>query len=221
MRDFIGGMSLRRIPASRVALISAGAVLLAGVPLVLVHDVGSLSQHMLLHILTMNVAAPIAAAWMIAAGATRTVSPSWLWTIAVVQILALYFLHTPRFHVIAAHDQATSLAMHGVLAGLALGFWTTLLSLGNTPRWHAPIVLLVTAKLACLLAALLIFSPRLLYAAIDHAGHAHVSLGDQHLAGLLMIVACPLSYLSAAILLTVDLIGPQHREASEIEHHAP
>jgi putative membrane protein len=213
--------TVKHTAATRAALASAGAVLLVGTPLIFFHDVGPLSQHMVLHILTMNVAAPVTAAWLTASGTARTTAPGWLWLVAAVQILALYFLHTPRFHVLAAHDSAISLAMHGVLAGVAFGFWTTLLRLSDRQQWHAPAALLVTAKLACLLAALLIFSPRLLYASIDHASHAHVNLGDQQLAGLLMIVACPLSYLTAAILLTVDLIQPRGRETAQIERHAP
>ncbi len=37
--------------------------------------------------------------------------------------------------------------------------------------------------------------------------HALPSLEDQQLAGLLMIAACPLSYVVAGIVLTVQLIG--------------
>jgi putative membrane protein len=112
--------------------------------------------------------------------------------------------------------------MHALLACLALAFWTALLSLSRTQRWHSPIVLFVTGKLACLLAAFLIFSPRLLYASIDHAAHMQIGIADQQLAGLLMIVACPLSYLTTAVLLTLDLIGPRGSgEASpETQRHA-
>jgi putative membrane protein len=201
---------MNRTPLLTAASASAGAVLLAGVPLALLYEPGPLSEHMALHIASMNVAAPIAAALIAGLRAPRTMPPAFLWTVASMQILVLWFLHTPRFHAIAAQDPAASVAVHGLLACLALAFWTATLSLSANQRWHAPAALLLTGKLACLLAALLIFSPRLLYAAVDHSSHgAHISLADQQLAGLLMIVACPLSYLTAAVLITVDLIGPQ------------
>ena len=127
-----------------------------------------------------------------------------------MQILALWFLHTPRFHAVAALDPAMNIAVHSALAGLALAFWVAVMSLDAQQRWHAPVALLLTVKLACLLAALLIFAPRLLYTTIDHQAHvANISLTDQQLAGLLMIVACPLSYVTAAVLITLDLIGPR------------
>ena len=203
-------MRINQTPMPNAALASAAAVLLAGVPLAIFHEFGSLSQHMALHILSMNVAAPLIAVMIVARAAPRTFSPRSLWAVACVQILALWFLHTPRFHAMAALDPAINIAVHGALAGLALAFWVALMNLGPQQRWHAPIALLLTGKLACLLAALLIFAPRLLYTATDqHAHVGHFSLADQQFAGLLMIVACPLSYLTAALLITLDLIGPR------------
>ena len=93
--------------------------------------------------------------------------------------------------------------MHAVLSLSALLFWTCLLSLPDARRWHAIPALLLTGKLVCLLAALLVFAPRMLYG--DHA-HDLAALDDQRLAGLLMIAACPLSYLVAAIMITVALV---------------
>ena len=83
-----------------------------------------------------------------------------------------------------------------------------LLSLPDARRWHAIPALLLTGKLVCLLAVLLVFAPRALYG----TAHAHgvSALDDQHLAGLLMIAACPLSYLVAAIMITVALVYRDH-----------
>ncbi len=218
---------MQQLPSISAAIASAAAVLLAGAPLLLFHgDLGHLSQHMTAHILTMNVAAPLAAALFVRSLEPRSVTPGAVWTLATAQMLALWFLHTPRFHAISAHTPAVALAVHVALAGLAFGFWSALLSLNAGRRWHAPAALLLTGKLACLLAALLIFSPRLLYAALDHGHGAPISFADQQLAGLLMIVACPLSYLIAAVLTTVALIGPGHSAeatttADPTPHHAP
>lgn len=62
------------------------------------------------------------------------------------------------------------------------------------------------------MAVLLIFAPRVLYgmASIDMA----IELGDQQLAGLLMVTVCPLTYVLAAVMLIsrwfLTLSDPQH-----------
>jgi putative membrane protein len=53
-----------------------------------------------------------------------------------------------------------------------------------------------------LLGALFTFSPRLVYAAgMSGAHHSQIGLADQQLAGLMMIVACPLTYVLAAVVI--------------------
>ena len=52
---------------------------------------------------------------------------------------------------------------YGALSISALLFWICLLSLPEARRWHAIPALLLTGKLVCLLAALLVFAPRALY----------------------------------------------------------
>jgi putative membrane protein len=91
----------------------------------------------------------------------------------------------------------------------SFGFWFTLLRLSAPSRWHAIALLLLSGKFACLLAALLTFSPRLLYAPALAVHGAHVgsgSLADQQLAGLLMIIACPLSYVVAGVTFAAQII---------------
>jgi putative membrane protein len=61
------------------------------------------------------------------------------------------------------------------------------------------LALLLTGKLTCLLAVLLVFAPRALY--------PHAALADQQFAGLLMLAACPLSYLGAALVITLRIVG--------------
>lgn len=213
-------------PPANAALVSAAVVMLVGAPLANFQEFGPLSQHMMVHILSMNVAAPVIAALIASFGKPRAITPTLLWCAAAIQMLVLWFLHTPRFHAAAAHGMALNISVHAILAGLALIFWIALLRLQARERWHAPAALLVSGKLACLLAAFLIFSPRLLYFTDSHAHGAHISLADQQLAGLLMIVACPLSYLIAAVLITLDLIGPAGRDqvrpaADETPRYAP
>jgi putative membrane protein len=112
------------------------------------------------------------------------------------------------------------LTLHAALFLAALLFWLALLTISAASRWQTIPALLLTGKLACLLAALLIFAPRTLYVSAGHLAHAaeHFSalraLDDQQLAGLLMITACPLSYLVAAVIITVQLIGRPETSAA-------
>src|SRR3546814_19538685 len=107
--------------------------------------------------------------------------------------------------------------MLGSLALAAVLFWALLLASSATSRWGGLAALLLTGKLACLLGALLIFAPRDLYS-LPGVSFAHHSLGpstlaDQHLAGLLMIPACPLSYIVAGVVLAAQMQADLERRS--------
>ena len=186
------------------AIVSAGAVLAVGALLIAGRDLGPLSLHMSAHILAMNVAAPILAALLVTR--SRPFSPAWLWAAALVQLAALWGAHLPSVHGAAAASHVAQAGMHGILLLASLAFWSAVLALPDARRWHAIAALLLSGKIVCFLAVLLVFAPRALY-----GDHLHVpdtpALADQQLAGLLMIAACPLSYLLAAIIITVQLIN--------------
>ena len=157
------------------------------------------------HIALMNVAAPLAAAFLaVHLLAPLTAFPvSALWIAATLQIALLWIWHAPALQHAAMQSHSLQMAMHGTLFVAALAVWWSLLSLPHKSRWQGIAALLLTGKLACLLSALLIFAPRLL-----HGGPtAPIPLEDQHLAGLLMITACPLSYVVAAVVLAAQIIG--------------
>jgi putative membrane protein len=183
----------------------ATAVLIIGAIIVLSHELGPQARHMGLHIVSMNVVAPVLAALLVGYWAGRDARPSWLWLAALVQIAALWAAHAPALQPLVMTSRGFGLAVHGILLLVAISFWTILLSLPDARRWHAIPALLLTGKLACLLAVLMVFAPRTLYARHGH-DPALPELADQHLAGLLMIAACPLSYLIAAIVITVQLV---------------
>ncbi|WP_291865547.1 cytochrome c oxidase assembly protein [Bradyrhizobium sp.] len=207
------------------AVASAFAVIVAGAAVLLIYDLGHFSAHMMLHIASMSVAAPLLAAWAIARRPTRGISPAWLWISTLVQIVLLWTWHSPAVHHVTVQSPALGLALHGVLLLAALSFWFSLLTISAAARWQTIPALVLTGKLACLLAALLIFAPRTLYESAGHIVHAAESssafraLDDQHLAGLLMITACPLSYLVAAVMITVQLIGRPQTAAAALERH--
>jgi putative membrane protein len=189
------------------ALTSASAVFLVGLIVVSSAELGPQARHMGLHILSMNVAAPLAAALMVTHWRVREPRPSWLWVATIGQVAAVWILHAPPVHTAAMMSPAIALAAHGALLMAALVFWILLLSLPDGRRWHALPALLLTGKLVCLLAALLVFSPRALYPAGHRHGATIQLTDDQQLAGLLMIAACPLSYLVAAIVIAAQLIN--------------
>lgn len=189
------------------AVISASAVLIAGVIIGLFHDLGPQARHMGMHILSMNVIAPLLAALVIARRQHYGSQPAHFWIVTLAQIAAVWMMHAPTIQAAAIDRPGLQFAIHGFLFLVALWFWTTLLSLPQARRWHAIPALLLSGKLVCLLAALLVFAPRTLYGTVQARGAAAHALDDQHLAGLLMIAACPLSYLVAAIIITVQLVS--------------
>jgi len=184
------------------AMASAGAVFLAGLVLLPLVEFGPISAHMAIHIGLMNAAAPLAAVaalrWLDRVKWQRRA----LWPVTAAQIVLLWALHAPVVQSLPGVAQG---AAHVLLVGVAIVFWMAILGLPHSERWKGLLPLIVTGKLACLLGVLLIFAPRLLY------GHGHGAIGlqglaDQQLAGLLMVTACPLTYLVAAVASFVRLL---------------
>jgi putative membrane protein len=187
------------LPAS-----AALAALLCGALIILPSNAfGSFSVHMTAHIAAMSIVAPLCAIAIVAA-TRRRISSEAFWVATALQIVALWAWHLPMAQHFSGHGLAGPLLMHGSLFLAALAFWTSLLRLHGRQRWHGVLGLLMTGKFSCLLAALFVFAPRLLYQSSHHLSHA---LDDQQLAGLLMITACPLSYVVAGIVITVQLIN--------------
>jgi putative membrane protein len=192
---------------STPAVASAAAVLAAGVVVLALHDPGPQARHMALHIATMNVVAPLLAAVLAVRHRSRDMRARQLWGAALAQTAALFAAHIPAVQGAALAHPYIQAAVHLILATTAVAFWLAVVTASAVRPWHAVAALALSAKVFCLLAALLVFAPRML-----HAVHGHsATLDDQQLAGLLMIAACPLSYLVAALLLTTRLIGSASR----------
>ena len=194
------------------AIVSATAVLATGVLLVSLHPLGPLSAHMALHIALMNVAAPLGAVWLARKPLVGISRPFTAWSVGAIQAVLLWSWHAPSLQRAALQSHVLQIVVHALLFLIALWFWRALLRLPSGTRWQAIPILLVTGKLACLLAALLIFSPRILYdlpAHVSPASHywTSISLEDQQLAGLFMIIACPLSYIVAGVVFAAEAIS--------------
>jgi putative membrane protein len=173
---------------------------------------GPLSLHMLQHVVVMNLIVPAAVFGLSLRG------PSWLWKswplATACQLALLWIWHAPPALAFAMSQPAAMIAMHFSLALAALWFWMSIASAPPTGRWRAIFALIVTGKLFCLLGALLVFAPRQLF---DMAGHAHHmaadGLADQQLAGLIMLTACPLSYVFIGIVISTRWFLSLEREA--------
>lgn len=148
---------------------------------------------MVLHIVLMSLVAPAAAIALPERFVARAAGHNTLWAASAVQIALLWGIHAPTALNYTMHAPAAGFAAMALLFASAVWFWTAVLAQRGTGRWRALAALLITGKLFCLLAAILVFSPRILY-----PGHV-VAIADQQFAGLLMIVLCPLTYVVAAI----------------------
>jgi putative membrane protein len=188
-------------PASALAVAAGLAVVLPFVTL------GHLSRHMVIHIVAMSVLAPLLATGWALAAPGRAVRARELWGATALQIATLWIWHLPAAHHLAAASVTVTLAMHASLLIAAIWFWLSLIRLREAQQWQGILALLITGKLACLLAALLVFAPRAILATHSHHEVTGLALDDQHLAGLLMIVACPASYVLAGVLIAVRVIG--------------
>ena len=81
-------------------------------------------------------------------------------------------------------------------------FWFAVFSQRGTAHWRAILALLVTSKFYCLLGVLLLFAPVTLYSGIDmYHGHGLGTLVDQQMAGLIMLLACPPTYVLVGIIM--------------------
>lgn len=206
-----------QVAALTAALVLAG--LIAGHLAGMAMNTGPLSSHMAQHIVVMNLVAPIAALLLLQAPRSKRVhhldrqwpNSALVWAV-VAQVGALWTWHLPVVFTAAKSSPVLLAAMHLSLLAVALFFWVCIFSVQGNGRWKPIVALLVTGKLFCLLGALLIFAPRPLYALSQGA-----SLGDQQLAGLLMIAACPLTYVVAGVVIAARWLADLERE----DHVAP
>jgi putative membrane protein len=209
-----------RTPAARLKVGQTIVVLAAGVicsfAVFASMPSGPLGRHMAVHILLMNALAPLAALLAVHSVSRSTaLGGGWLVLATFLQIAGLWGWHAPPVLEATLSSTPLHLTMQLSLFATASLFWFAILFPENAGRWRPILALLITSKLYCLLGALLIFAPQSVYPNID-VSHAHQlvagsTLIDQQTAGLLMLIACPLTYVSAGIIMTAqwlrDLAG--------------
>jgi putative membrane protein len=189
-------------------LLSSALVAGAGIVTISLVEIGPLSFQMLLHLGVMNVLAPLVA--LVLAGRWAPARPNGIWIAGLLQVLLLWAWHAPIIQQATANSAAWQFALFGLLAVSAVAFWNAVIAAASSSGWRALAVLMLTGKIACLLGALLIFAQHDLYGlpgltlALCTTGPS--TLADQQLAGLLMITACPLSYLIASVVLAAQML---------------
>lgn len=195
-------------PAALAPAAAALALALAAIMMAPAVGLGPLSRHMLEHIVLMNAAAPLLAITLLHdQRISRSASVLRPLPAAATQLAALWLWHTPAALDLTHSSPVAHLLMQATLFASALWFWLSVLQWRLHGPWHGIAALLVTGKLFCLLGAILTFAPRELYPSVTSAAaHHHVSafidpIADQHLAGIMMLAACPLTYVLAGLVL--------------------
>jgi putative membrane protein len=163
---------------------------------------GSLSGLMLQHMVLMNLVVP-GLIYVLRPTVPDIVSRNWPLATAT-QLVLLWGWHSPPALEVAMSSPMIMLAMGTSLTVAAAWFWLAIYATPEGGRWRAIVALLVTGKLFCLLGALLVFAPRSLFGAMIGGSHTvfmSENLVDQQLAGLVMLVVCPLIYITAGLVL--------------------
>lgn len=185
-----------------LCLVLALAALLAAVAVTWA-ELQPLSRHMVVHIVLMNGVAPTLAVPLARSGIFGEAGGGQLACATGLQLLAVWGWHTPAALLLGHESLAVHLLALTVLYGVALWFWLAVLAQNGAARWRAILALLATGKLFCLLGVILTFAPRHLYPALASA-HVHdAALADQQLAGLIMLAACPATYVLTGVVITV------------------
>lgn len=179
---------------------------------------GPLSLGMGGHILLMNLVAPIIAVWAARSSLPLRRPFAGLAVPATVQLLLLWGWHAPPSLAAAMDSSGLHWAMQISLLSAALWFWIAVVRATAGGQWRAIAALLMTSKLFCLLGVLLTFASYPLYPALTHHGATALDpLADQQLAGLMMLVACPLSYLVAAVVVASNWLFSSDRGLDRLE----
>ena len=190
---------------------------------------GFLTQHMAAHIVAMNIVAPALVLLLparvmrrravVPAGVTeRTGGAGTGGSLAAatgLQLALLWGWHAPAVFATATTSAVLMAAMHLTLFAAALWFWSSVVAAARRGDWAPLGALLITGKLFCLLGLLLAVAPRALYATAAFLSSCFAAgdtfgvsppVADQQLAGLLMLTACPLVYVTAAIVLAHGML---------------
>lgn len=176
------------------------------------------TAHMLMHMSVVAVAAPLIAVGL--AGSKPDPALRWAWLLAplpasALELVIVWAWHAPLLHHHARHSAIGKTLEQGSFLLASLLVWLS--AYGgerSTRRLRAGsgiAGLLMTSMHMTLLGALLALTPRTLYS----QGHAHAAssgldaLQDQHLGGVIMLLAGGISYAIGALWLLAGLLSPR------------
>lgn len=183
---------------------------------------GLQSCRMVTHIVLMTIVAPVLASWLRKQVRSATELASMTSLLAATALQAVLFIawHSPPG--LAMAGQGGDGVMQATLFFSSLWFWLAVFNQDGKHSWRAVVALLLTGKLFCLIAVLLTFAPRVLYVSGAMAPDLAmtVDLADQQLAGLLMITACPITYVLAAVVLIYRWFQSLCDSQSDVAHSA-
>lgn len=194
--------------------ISIVALMLALTLLMASWDSGSLTAHMIVHMTTVAIAAPLLA---IALSGTRldpAVHLSWLGPVlaSVIELLVVWLWHMPALRRLAETRVDAMLLEQAcfLLAGILLWAICFRRSEDGAQRLAGIIGLLFTSIHMTLLGVLLTLAPRPLYGAGDVTclGLILSREADQQLGGVVMLMVGAAAYMLGAVVLLADLLKP-------------
>ena len=175
---------------------------------------GMLAAHMLVHIATMNALAPLVA--LAALGVNRErhrrlYAPlaALLAPATLLQLALFIAMHAPFvFNSVIHAPEVWPLSTLALFAVSTL-FWVSVIAAARTGRAGSIAAPLISGKVFCLLAALLVFAERAVFGPL-------VSIADQQAAGLVMLIACPITYVGASLVIVTKWLGAMSRPPSRM-----
>ena len=202
--------------ASHQLLAASGrAALWLTIPLIIILVLAALPQgghvtsHMIDHMIIMNLLAPACAGFWHRSSAPASSRPHLL-TATCLQLAIFLTWHSPAAMAWSMDSMLLQSMMSAVLLASSVWFWSCILRSLSQGRLESVGALLITGKLVCLVAALLLFAPRLIYGTPLLHGHT-APLNDQHFAAILMLAVCPLTYVGTSIYVVARWFGKLSR----------
>ena len=182
-------------------------------------DAGSLTVHMVQHLLLQTIAPPLiffgAPLRALGHGLSPRVGrgldrPAFCWLAATVTLMGW---HLPGAFTLAMHSHAWHVFEHVSFLATGLLFWWPVIRpwpLDPTTAGWSNILYLFLATLPCdVLSGFLVFSDRVAYPAYLATRSAAAVLSDQQCAGALMWTVVTVVYLAAGTILSVRLLTPR------------
>ena len=193
---------------------------------------GSFAAHMVMHMGVVAVAAPLLAIGLLRLSPQRfaRVTPALAILASFAEFAVVWTWHAPALHDAARTNFGLLLVEQASFIGAGLFVWITAIGTaragdgrGLGGRAAGTLALLVTSMHMTLLGALLLLSPRPLYACADLCSPAasFTPLGDQQFGGVVMLIVGGSSYLIGGLALLATVLKERAPAESETAEARP